>query len=398
MNRRVFCSSLIGAPAALAAPTKSKRASITSSVSPSSAKPHKLLFAASSLHDLYINMDRRDWSRLTENVLANDYYPASLSWNGTSAPEIRLRARGRQSRDARKPSLRVDLKAGGKKSPIPKVHGFVLNNLAGDATCLHDWLALKLFRKAGVATPRRSFARVFVNNQYYGVYSLGEEVDEHFLQRHFREHKGHLYQYHSAPGTTHESASAGQGLKAVNHRKAQKPERNATILSGLRTGKLAALGGHKNAPPDVRHLATVLAVESFCDDRQGFLSESGPDGLYYYSARKPPMAHVIPWGRNDAFLAWQRPLFHQVDLSPVAQRLLAQDYAREVYHETIAELAALGGSNAWLEQKILDRASALRGAVLEDPYRSQTRASFDDAIQELLVFALRRGDHLKSQL
>jgi hypothetical protein len=397
VNRRLFCSNLIAAPVALASVTPGHSQKLRPASS-QTRKPHQLLFAAEALHDLHISLDRGDWSRLCANVLANDYYPAALSMNGTTLPEIRVRARGRNSRNARKPGLRVDLEAGGKKSAIPAVAGFVLGNLVSDATLLHDWLAMKVFRKAGISAPRRSFARVFVNNEYRGVYALGEEIGGSFLRRHFREKNGHLYEYHSTPRLPGASASSAPILKALNHRKADKPGRGASILSAIQAGALAARGGKKNAPLDLRHLATVLAVESFCDDRHGLLSERGPDGLYYYSARKPSEAFVIPWGRDEAFLAWQRPPLEYADRSPLARRVLEQEYARSVFQATLADLATLAGSNGWLEGKILNRYFSLRGAALEDPFRPGSGSGFDQAVQGLVEFARRRGDFLKSQL
>jgi hypothetical protein len=388
---------LIAGPAALAIgrplPLQAAKPSSTEA-----KKPDQVLFAAEALHDLYLSVDRGDWSRLCANVLANDYYPAELCWNGTALGAVRVRSRGRNSRNRLKPSLRLDLDAGGKQSAIRKVPGLVLNNLVNDATMLHDWLAMKVFRKAGIAAPRRSFARVFVNREYCGVYAVGEEIGGPFLRRHFREKSGHLYEYHPGPRPGAAAASPAPILKAVNHRKADKPGRAAAILAAIQAGELAARGGKKNAPLEVRHLATLLAVESFCDDRRGVLSERGPDGLYYYSARKPAAAYVIPWGRDEAFLAWQRPPLQFADRSPLAARVLGQEYARSVFRETLAELTRLAGANGWLEGKIMNRYFSLRGAVLEDPHRAGSGAGFDQAVQGLVEFARRRGDFLKSQL
>ena len=247
MNRRLFCSGLITAPALLAKPGKPVKVAGTAPAAGciESGRPR-----------VVCRVDARDWSRLRANVAANDYYPAALSWNGVSLPSVRVRARGRSSRNAVKPGLRVDLRAKGGKSGLAKVEGFVLNNLANDPSGLHDWLAMKIFRKAGIAAPRRSFARVFVNREEAGLFAVGEEIDDRFLQRHFRENGGFLYQYHAD-----ESGPVRQAKRQVDAR------------AVIENGRLAPAPA---AATDLRHLAQVLAAESFCDDRQR--EWRGPDG------------------------------------------------------------------------------------------------------------------------
>ncbi len=364
MNRRLFCSGLITAPAVLA-----KSGSPSASAKPA-PKASRTLFASAAIHEFYVELDSRDWGRLRAGVASNDYYPAAVSWNGVSLPSVRLRARGRSSRNAAKPGLRIDLHGKGKPGALDNVEGLVLNNLANDPTALHDWLAMKLFRKAGVAAPRRSFARVFINRQEAGLFGLGEEIDHRFLHRHFRESKGFLCQYHAA---------------------GPRPERLGKKATRMRAmfeqGHLALPGG---AHPDLGHLARVLAAESFCDDRQGLLSDKGADGLYFYAAKKPAAAYLIPWGKELSFGNWQAPLWPQTGTGVLASSVMAQPLGQELFRAAMGQLSALAGPGSWLEAKVQERAHMLRPLVAAD--RNRSLAGYDQAIAALLEFARRRPE------
>jgi len=83
-----------------------------------------------------------------------------------------------------------------KFNPGQAFHGldkFHLNNSVQDETYLHEWLCEELFRSAGVPATRVTHARVWLNNRDVGLYVLKEGFDKTFLQRHFEESDGNLY-------------------------------------------------------------------------------------------------------------------------------------------------------------------------------------------------------------
>lgn len=356
MNRRVFGSSLLALPAVL--PARAGSGAKT-------RQTHEELFSAQALHDVYLDLDPRHWQRLHDPSLPPQDYAARIGWSGVSSAPASVRLRGRSSLSTRKPGLRVDFTAKGRPSPVAKVDGFVLQNLTQDPSCLRDWLALRLFRKSGVPAPRRSFARLFVNGEYAGLYSLGERVDRHFLERHYREHRGHLYQLHEGS-----PASAD----AKNHEKAKKrAARQTAILAAVSQGNVAAIGGRKNAPIALAHAAALVAVENL-------IADPGFDGNYYYSARRPASAYVIPWGKHLTFGGPRRERLE--DARGLGAFVQQQAQGRAAYRAVQDELMAKTGVNGKLEARVLAQASLLRPSVLGEPGRSA--AEFDAAIEALV--------------
>ena len=60
---------------------------------------------------------------------------------------------------------------------------------------MHEHLAWGLFARMGQAAPRQSFCRLYINNEYDGLYTVVESVDREFLQRTSGESDGYLFSY-----------------------------------------------------------------------------------------------------------------------------------------------------------------------------------------------------------
>ena len=67
-----------------------------------------------------------------------------------------------------------------------------LSNEFPDPSMLRNTVAYKIFRDAGVMASRTSFARVYINNKYIGLYVMIEQVDKAFFARHFKYSGGEL--------------------------------------------------------------------------------------------------------------------------------------------------------------------------------------------------------------
>lgn len=70
---------------------------------------------------------------------------------------------------------------------------FHLNNSVQDETYVQEWLCEEICRSAGVPATRVTHARVWLNDRDVGLYVLKEGFDKTFLQRHFENADGSLY-------------------------------------------------------------------------------------------------------------------------------------------------------------------------------------------------------------
>lgn len=75
------------------------------------------------------------------------------------------------------------------------IEKLALNNMVQDPSMIHEQLAYMLFRAAGVPAPRTGYARVYVNDELYGLYATIEVLDNsEYLEHWFGDDDGNLYE------------------------------------------------------------------------------------------------------------------------------------------------------------------------------------------------------------
>ena len=159
-------------------------------------------FDDSVVHDIRLSLNSKDWAALKQNYKENIYYPATLTWRDVTVSNVGIRSRGLGSRSATKPGLRVDMDKYNIDQTFLGLKSFVLDNLTQDPSMLRERLSMAFFRRLGLPAPREAHARLFVNDQFAGVYALVETIDKGFLGRSFgadskggTENDGYLFEY-----------------------------------------------------------------------------------------------------------------------------------------------------------------------------------------------------------
>ena len=142
-----------------------------------------------------------DWQKLKQNFLENEYYPADLLWNGQTVRNVGIRSRGHGSRSGTKPGLRVDFDRYATDQRFLGLKSLVLDNLTQDSSGIHETISMAMMGKMGVPAPREAHARLYVNNEYAGLYVIVESVDKGLLARVFgvvaedTQNDGYLFEF-----------------------------------------------------------------------------------------------------------------------------------------------------------------------------------------------------------
>ncbi len=107
---------------------------------------------------------------------------------------VKLKGAAGSFRDLdQKPAFTLKLDKFGGDTPFHGLDKLYLNNSVQDDTYLHELLASELFRAAGLAAPRVTHARVWLNGKDLGLYVLKEGHDKRFLRRSFDDASGNYY-------------------------------------------------------------------------------------------------------------------------------------------------------------------------------------------------------------
>ena len=128
---------------------------------------------------------------------------ADLEFDGRSFSDVAVRYKGNGtwmgSSGGRKHSLKIDLNKHVKGQKLGGVTKLNLHNNITDASYMNEPLSHRLFRDAGVPAPRTAYARVYVtvagtyDHEYFGLYSIVEDVDKNFAHDNFGSRKGGIF-------------------------------------------------------------------------------------------------------------------------------------------------------------------------------------------------------------
>ncbi len=133
------------------------------------------------------------WYNTLYDSHANDsddpYFPASFSADGVTIDTVGVRFKGNSSFNANgiKKSFKIDFDEYDEDNDelvfydLKKLN---LNNGFKDPTMLREKLFLD-FAGDFVAAPRAVHVKVYVNGEYYGLYTAVEQVDKTFVQNRF---------------------------------------------------------------------------------------------------------------------------------------------------------------------------------------------------------------------
>jgi spore coat protein CotH len=359
-------------------------------------------FDPRTLHDIHLTMSRRDWQSLTDHVELDTYYAGDLRWNAVTLRNVGIRARGHVTRDALKPGLRIDVNRYLADQRFLGLTAFALDNAASDASFLREPLAMALFNRVGVAAPREAHARVFINDEYAGLYVIVEAIDRTFVGRAFGsadadvERGGFLFEYRWVRPYGFEYL----GPDLEPYAELFTPQtRQTDSMFGLFEDIEEMIRAVNDAPDDA--FADVagervdlvlfmryLAVENFLAEIDGIVGEWGLHNFFMYRRRGDGRAQIIPWDKDTGFSSAIHPIDYHLADNVLTRRAMATPPLRQIYLDTLVECAR--AAREWLEPAIVETAGLVRDAVAAQPSSPFTLEAFDQDIERLREFARQR--------
>lgn len=164
------------------------------------------LFDTSYLHEVRISSsDPNFWPQLEADYntwltsgVEIPYRHATVAIDGTSMDDVGIRQKGFSSNfftDTTKKPLKLNfgIFSIDDEREFDDVRKVNLMNGIGDPAIAKDKLVYDMFRMHGVPGPRVAHAKVYVNDVFWGVYALIEQIDKRYLKRNFADNDGNLW-------------------------------------------------------------------------------------------------------------------------------------------------------------------------------------------------------------
>lgn len=388
-------------------------------------------FNPNILHEIRIVIKPIDWQTLKANFLSNDYYECNFLWRyqgkDVVSENIGIRSRGTGSRSPIKPGLRVDFNRYDDAQTFLGLKSVILRNNTQDASMMHERLSMIMFQQLGLPASREAHTRLYVNNEYVGLYTIVESVDKSFLKRNFNENDGYLFEYKwvypyyfTYLGT--DLSRYAELFNPHTHEHESDTALYAPIEAFIRTLDQSYKSSDADFTRamadfvDLKLLLTHVAVERFVTEQDGIVGVDGTNNFYFYRFEKKNLSQFLAWDKSEAFKGvLTEPIWHFIDDVPaekqvrLVNRALQVPELRSVYLGALAKCAlAAGGAGGFLEQEIEREYNQIRAAALADPNKQCPDAGgnpapcsnqrFEDDVEYLRQFARQRGDFVLSQV
>jgi len=370
------------------------------------------LLDGSTLNDVWLHVNARDWQDLHTHYLDDTYYPVDFEWQGTRIRNSGIRVRGNATRNDHKPSFRIDFNRYVDGQDLFGLKAIVLNNQWHDQSMLHDRLSMLVFRRMGIPAPRQAHVRLFVGagREYAGVYTISEEISKTFLQEHFGEDDGYLYEFHKQTDEVYGLQDPGPNLDWFIPRfdpKTHETESAANLYLPVRS----LIQAINDAPPndlesqlgdyfDVHTFITELAIQNFMAQTDGLVGGVGMNNFYLYRFAGKRLSLLIPWDQDNSFNALEdMPPSYGMNRNVLADKIWNEPKYRAIYLSKLLEVAdSVGGPGGWLETEATREYLQIRDAAHADPLTPYSHELFEAANDFVQRFARERGGFVRADV
>ena len=361
------------------------------------------LFAVAGVHTIRITFQQPAfWDSLTLYYTLDKMMEADVEIDGRLVPNSGVQLKGGSSYiyypGVKKP-IDLDFNVFVPDQTYNGLSRLNLGNGYKDPTMMREKLFLDFCAQAGLPAPRCTYANVYLNDTYWGLYSVVEQVNRKFLGNWFANNDGNLFKgdpsgtlvwkgplpelyYGDYELKTNEPANDWSGLVTLIDRINNTPDPEFALTIGLflETGNW------------ISYQAANLLFANLD-------SYSGSGHNYYlYQDPSDSLFRFIVWDANESFGTFTMGLSPDslADLSvfyipapassrPLTNRMLAVPEFRSAYLDQLCMLAGTRFRNEVLGPLIDSLADAIRSDYYADPNKMFTDAQFEQNIVEAVT-------------
>jgi spore coat protein CotH len=327
---------------------------------------------------------------------------------------VGIRSRGTGSRFQTKVGLRVVFDHYTTGQRFLGMQALVLKNLVQDPSLIHEPTAMKFLRTMGINAPRESFATVYINNVYYGVFALVEEVNEISLPRFVGESAGYLFDFKW--NFDYHFEYLGSDLTAyapLFEAKTHDTDPLETLYRPLETWiRTMSDASDQDFVPamsqyvDLNLFVKHMAIENFVAEWDGVLGYAGLNNFELYRFDKKTLHQFIPWDKDNTFHAIDYAILQGHDANVLMRRAMQVPDLRQLYFDTLIACADLAdqqadgvtGGPGWLEREVTRELALIWDSASNDKLKPFSNDEFIAATSLMLEFAQKRSQFVRCEV
>jgi hypothetical protein len=278
-----------------------------------------------SVHPAVMATLYEDWIHGRErNSLDEDDTPyrplIEFRYGDVVIPDAMIRLRGNPNfwLEQNKMQFQISFDENDKEGRFLGLRKILFDAAALNRHFLRDRLSLWLMRQAGIAAPCANNALVYINGEYYGLFTNLEKLDEEFLTRVFPgSDQGDLWKRRNWEIKTNEDTYNRQRLTQLRNASGETQD-------GA-NGNLVQLQGLM----DIEQALRVYAVDAVIPNSDG----PWAGGLNYYLYDHPGLNRfvLLPWDLDNTFDRLDP------DVDPYTYRKDVRYHGRPIYHTILKD-------------------------------------------------------------
>jgi spore coat protein H len=364
------------------------------------------LFDTNTLQEIRLSVNSRDLAKLRQTYQLNTYYPADLTWKSVKVRNVGIRSRGFGSRNPTKIGLRVDMARYTTGQKFVGLSTIILDNIWQDDSMIREKLAFTFFERLGQPAPRESYCRLFINNEYQGLYTITEEIDASFAQRVTGETDGTVFEFHA----DNARPFRGEDLGAIeNYKPFFEPRTHVLDADTTLYTPIQQLFREANAPNDAVWRSRVeqyidlnsfmvhVGIEQFMAENDGVLGAFGMNNFYLYRFQGSQKHRLFVWDQDNAFNFYNSGIA-TTDANILFQKAMTYPDLRETYLKAIEDCAIVARTDDWLLIEIDRLIGIIFEAARTDTRKQFDNQRFDDAVGFLRLFATERPNQVLAEV
>lgn len=359
------------------------------------------LFNESAIQEIRLSINSRDLAQLRARYTENTYYPADIKWNNTTVRNVGVRSRGTGSRRPDKMGLLVDMDRYARDQTFVGLSALVLDNMWQDPALMKETLTMKVFRRMGQPAPREAYAKLFINNEFQGLYSLVEPIDTKFAARALGDSTGYLYEYHYRFPFFGEYLGDDFGpYKPIFEPQNHELESDSTLYGPIRDLFREANGpddavwlSRVDALIDLKQFVTHVAIQGCIVDNDGILGAFGINNFYLHRPANSTRFRILPWDEDFTFEFLDTSALRRGNNErdvPLFARAFAEPEVREAFINAEEQCAHAIGDDQWLLNEVDKIVNLIYPTVLQDTKKQFSNDQFIETLDFIRRIAVER--------
>lgn len=352
-----------------------------------------IFFGQAIVHDVAMTFTQTNyWDSLVAYKPLDLYLKGDVTIDGVLYPNVGIKFKGNSSysNPSTKKPFKIDLNEYVAGQDMDGIKKFNLNNGFKDPSFMREKLALDFYNEHGLAAPRCSYTRVYINGTYWGLYMFVEEANKTFLDDRFGNKQGNMFK-----GDPNGDLK-WLGSTVSNYYTKYELHTNETAndwtdlvhlideINNSGSSFYDSLEAVLNTNTFIRHWAAMNLFANL-DSYIG----SGHNYFIYHDTLSDKFEWVS-WDVNESFGNFNMGLtnaqlkalsmYHVSTPSsnrPLVQKMLTVPYYQNTLRDVFCQWLQYDFSNAAMDSKIDSLANAIRTDVYADGIKFFTNSNFE---------------------